>query len=106
MVHEVQTQEELKTKLTEAGDKLVVIDFYATWCGPCKMIAPKLEELSKETTDVVFLKVNVDNLEAVAEEYDIHSMPTFVFIKNSQLVEKFSGANIKKLIETVNKLKA
>ncbi|XP_001602650.3 thioredoxin-2 isoform X1 [Nasonia vitripennis] len=97
--------EELKTKLTEAGEKLVVIDFFATWCGPCKMIAPKLDELSQELTDVVFLKVDVDELEGVAEEYDVNSMPTFVFIKNGSVLDKFSGANIEKVKLTVQKHK-
>ncbi|OXU24710.1 hypothetical protein TSAR_004285 [Trichomalopsis sarcophagae] len=97
--------EELKTKLTEAGEKLVVIDFFATWCGPCKMIAPKLDELSQELTDVIFLKVDVDELEGVAEEYDVNSMPTFVFIKNGNVLDKFSGANIEKVKLTVQKHK-
>ncbi|XP_031780739.1 thioredoxin-2 isoform X2 [Nasonia vitripennis] len=105
MVIQVKTAEELKTKLTEAGEKLVVIDFFATWCGPCKMIAPKLDELSQELTDVVFLKVDVDELEGVAEEYDVNSMPTFVFIKNGSVLDKFSGANIEKVKLTVQKHK-
>ena len=58
MVHLVGDMDDLKKQLTEAGEKLVVIDFYATWCGPCKMIAPQIEEMEKAMDDVVFLKVS------------------------------------------------
>lgn len=79
-------QPNLEKIIAEAGDKLIVIDFFAMWCGPCKMIAPKYEELSKENTNVIFLKVDVDDNEEIAVKYEISSMPTFVFIKNNQVV--------------------
>jgi len=101
----IQSSDDLKTKLKEAGNKLVVIDFFAVWCGPCKMIGPMIEELSKEMQDVVFLKVDVDECEDIAAEYDISSMPTFVFIKESKVLETFSGANIDKLKNTIQKNK-
>ena len=63
-----------------------MIDFFATWCGPCKMIAPKLEQMDKDMDNVVFLKVDVDEAEDVAQEYNISAMPTFVFLKNGQKV--------------------
>ncbi|PRD36130.1 UNVERIFIED_CONTAM: Thioredoxin [Trichonephila clavipes] len=55
--------DDFKAQLNAAGDKLVVVDFHATWCGPCKMIAPFFQELSEQNTDVVFLKVDVDEVE-------------------------------------------
>ena len=58
-------------QLEAAGGKLVVVDFHATWCGPCKMIAPHLEEMDKTMDDVVFLKVDVDECEDIAEEYKV-----------------------------------
>ena len=64
----------------------VVIDFHAQWCGPCKMIAPQVEQMDKDMADVVFLKVDVDEAEDVAQEYNITAMPTFIFIKNSAKV--------------------
>ena len=67
--------------------KLVVIDFFATWCGPCKMISPKIEAMAGEMSNVVFLKVDVDEAEDVAEEYNISAMPTFIFLKNGQKVK-------------------
>ncbi|XP_053989898.1 thioredoxin-2 [Hylaeus volcanicus] len=101
MAIHVENAEDLESKLASAGDKLIVIDFYATWCGPCKMIAPKIEELSKEMPDVMFLKVDVDECEDVAEKYKITSMPTFILLKNGKQVESFSGANYEKLKSTI-----
>ena len=85
--------------MAAAGTKLVVIDFFATWCGPCKTIAPKLEEFASKYADkVVIMKVDVDECEDIALEYNISSMPTFIFIKESKrLDESFSGANADKL---------
>lgn len=67
------------------------------------MIGPMVEELAKELDNVVFLKVDVDECEDIAAEYDIASMPTFVFIKQNEVLEKFSGANFEKLKSTVQK---
>ncbi|TMW48561.1 hypothetical protein DOY81_006350 [Sarcophaga bullata] len=98
-------QSDFDQQLENAGDKLVVVDFFATWCGPCKMIAPKLEELSKDYADkVVIIKVDVDDCEDIAMEYNISSMPTFIFIKNKQKIEEFAGANAEKLTNTIQKL--
>ena len=78
MVKQCATLGDLKQELKDAGDKLVVIDFYATWCGPCKVIAPKVEEMSSSMSNVVFLKVDVDENEDAAGEYNISAMPTFI----------------------------
>ncbi|XP_066591169.1 thioredoxin-2-like [Prorops nasuta] len=104
MTKHIKDSEDLKNELKNAGDKLVVIDFFATWCGPCKMIAPKLEELAKtkDMENVVFLKVDVDECEDVAAEYNIASMPTFVFIKEGKVLESFSGANYDKLLGVIH----
>lgn len=96
----------MKAKLEAAGDKLVVIDFFATWCGPCKMIAPKLEAFADNMPDdLVVLKVDVDECEDLAQEYNISSMPTFVFVKNSAKIEQFSGANVASLEALIHKHK-
>jgi len=61
------------------GPKLVLIDFYATWCGPCNAIAPKIEKLANELRTVQFAKINVEGgAKAVAEEYKVTGMPTFI----------------------------
>ena len=86
MVHLVSDMADLNSQKSAAGGKLIVIDFYATWCGPCKMIAPQIEEMSKSMSDVVFLKVDVDEAEDVAAEFNITAMPTFIFIKGGNKV--------------------
>merc|ERR1711981_605769 len=88
---------DLQSQLAAAGGKLVVIDFFATWCGPCKMIAPKIEAMSGEMADVVFLKVDVDENEDAAQEYNISAMPTFIFVKKEAKVADMMGANADKL---------
>merc|ERR1711931_185363 len=93
MVHQVVDKEDFAKQRDLAGGKLIVIDFFAVWCGPCKMIAPKLEEMSKSMDDVVFLKVDVDECEDLAAEFQISAMPTFVFWKNKQRVDTVTGAN-------------
>ncbi|XP_046439820.1 thioredoxin-2-like [Daphnia pulex] len=102
MVYQVKDKQDFNNQLKEAGGKLVVVDFYATWCGPCKMIAPKIEAMSKEMPNVVFVKVDVDECEDVASEYNISCMPTFLYLKNGVKVAEFSGANedqLRKLID-------
>lgn len=104
-VHHVKDSDDFKAQLAAAGEKLVVVDFFAAWCGPCKFISPKVEELAGQESDVVFLKVDVDECEDIAGENNISSMPTFVFFKNSAPLESFSGANVDKLIDMIKKHK-
>lgn len=74
-------------------DKLLVVDFFATWCGPCKKLSPTLDEVSKEFGDRVnIVKVDVDESEDLAMTYGIRSVPTVLFFKNGQQVDKFVGA--------------
>lgn len=86
MVYQVNSLDDLKAKFGEAGSKLVVVDFYATWCGPCKMIAPQIEEMEANLPEVVFCKVDVDEAEDVAHEHGINAMPTFIFFKDGKKV--------------------
>lgn len=92
---------DLSERLSKAGSTLVVIDFYATWCGPCKTIGPQIEALAQERDDVIFLKVDVDECEDIVNEYDIESMPTFIFIKEGKVLDTFSGANYEHLLELI-----
>ncbi|XP_010866970.1 thioredoxin [Esox lucius] len=102
MIIIIEDQEGFDTALAEAGQKLVVVDFTATWCGPCQSIAPFFKSLSENHPDAVFLKVDVDDAPDVASSCDIKCMPTFHFYKNKQKVEEFSGSNQAKLEELVN----
>lgn len=74
-------------------DKLLVVDFFATWCGPCKKLSPTLDEVSEEFGDRInIVKVDVDESEDLAMTYGIRSVPTVLFFKNGQQVDKFVGA--------------
>ena len=74
-------------------DKLLVVDFFATWCGPCKKLSPTLDEVSEELGEQVnIVKVDVDESEDLAMNYGIRSVPTVLFFKNGQQVDKFVGA--------------
>merc|ERR1711893_319399 len=103
MVKKLANMAEFNSELESAGSKLVVIDFFAEWCGPCKMIAPKIEELASEKAAVVFVKVDVDENEEAALQYNISAMPTFILMKNKQKVDEMMGANYEKLKELVEK---
>ncbi|XP_057335289.1 thioredoxin-2 [Microplitis mediator] len=96
---------DLKKRIDEAGDKLLVVDFHATWCGPCKVIGPKFEELATIHEDVIFVKVDVDECEEIATVYEVSSMPTFKFFKKGKPVETIVGASEAKLKEAIEKLK-
>ncbi|XP_073414445.1 thioredoxin-like [Dendrobates tinctorius] len=105
MVRFIESLDEIKTALTDAGEKLVVVDFTATWCGPCKMIGPFFDTLSTKYPEVVFLKVDVDDASDVAAFCDIKCIPTFHFYKNGNRVLEFSGANQASLEQKVQELK-
>uniref|UniRef100_K7FWV5 Thioredoxin n=1 Tax=Pelodiscus sinensis TaxID=13735 RepID=K7FWV5_PELSI len=94
-------KEEFQTLLKCAGDKLVVVDFSATWCGPCKMIKPFFHSLCEKYPDVVFLEVDVDDAQDVASHCGVQCMPTFHFYKQGAKVHEFSGANKEKLEENI-----
>ncbi|KAM4565526.1 thioredoxin b [Fundulus diaphanus] len=107
MVRSVEDLQEFKTILKDAGDKLVVVDFTATWCGPCKQIAPEFVKLSEqpENQNVIFLKVDVDDAQDVSQECKISCMPTFQFYKLEQKVFEFSGANLTTLKSKIEELR-
>lgn len=87
------------------GDQLVVVDFFADWCGPCKMMAPIVEELAESYKDQVKIgKLNVDNSPATAAKYKVMSIPTIIFIKNGNVVETIVGVVSKAQLE--EKIKA
>lgn len=81
----------------------VLVDFFATWCGPCRMIAPVLEELSEERSDVVIVKVDVDQLPELARRYGVMSIPTLFLFQNGLIINKTMGFQDKdSLIEFID----
>ncbi len=71
---------------------VVFVDFYADWCGPCKMTSPIIDELSQELPNVKFVKINVDQNPDLASQYSVFSIPTFLIFKDGQVVHQFVGA--------------
>eukprot|EP00294_Goniomonas_avonlea_P002291 CAMPEP_0114556218 /NCGR_PEP_ID=MMETSP0114-20121206/9175_1 /TAXON_ID=31324 /ORGANISM="Goniomonas sp, Strain m" /LENGTH=105 /DNA_ID=CAMNT_0001741415 /DNA_START=24 /DNA_END=341 /DNA_ORIENTATION=+ len=104
MAKSMTTVEEYNAAI--AGPGLVVVDFFATWCGPCRGIAPQIEVLAGENPDVSFIKVDVDNLSDVAESEKIEAMPTFKFFKGGVLKDTVMGANLEKIKAVLEKCKA
>ncbi len=87
------------------SDKLVIVDFWATWCGPCRMLSPLLDEVEAEMADKVeVVKVNVDDADEIAMRFRIMSIPTLLFFKNGQMVDKSVGALSKNAL--VDRIKA
>lgn len=73
------------------SDKPVLIDFYADWCGPCKMLSPIIDKLSTETTKYNFVKLNVDNAEKIAKTYGIMSIPALFVFENKEVIKSSIG---------------
>ena len=72
-------------------DGTTLVDFYAEWCGPCKMLAPLLEEISNEISDIKIVKVNTDNFEELSQKYGIMSIPTLILFENGKEINKNIG---------------
>jgi len=94
-VHNIEKTADFDQALKD--HKVVVMDAYATWCGPCKVIAPKLVEFSDAYTDAHFVKVDVDKLPDIAQKYGVKAMPTFFIFKDGEKVAEVVGADPKRL---------
>ncbi len=80
------------------NDDLVLVDFFATWCGPCKMLSPVLEEISQERSSVKIVKVDIDNESDLARRFGVMSVPTMILFKQGQEVSKQVGYMPKELL--------
>jgi thioredoxin 1 len=77
----------------------VLVDFWAPWCGPCRVVAPVLEEIAGERADLRIVKLNVDENQATAAKYEVLSIPTMILFKNGEVAKKVIGAYPKKRLE-------
>ncbi|KAL7132937.1 hypothetical protein ABFS83_12G108600 [Erythranthe nasuta] len=83
--------------------KLIVIDFTASWCGPCQFILPSVNEFAEKYGDVDFIKIDVDELHDVAQEFGVQAMPTFILMKGGKEVDKVVGAKREDLQKKIEK---
>lgn len=89
-------------KLVITSTNLIVIDYYADWCGPCKQMVPFLEELAAANPNVTFVKVNTGVLTEIVNKHEIKGLPTFKFMKNQQLLTTITGADANGVKNAVN----
>ena len=82
----------------KSSEKTVLLDFYADWCGPCRMVQPIVDEIAEERDDLLVGKVNVDNEPELAEQFGAFSIPTLVVMKNGEIVNQSTGARPKNQI--------
>mmetsp|Transcript_23558 Transcript_23558/g.51026 ORF Transcript_23558/g.51026 Transcript_23558/m.51026 type:complete len:146 (+) Transcript_23558:153-590(+) len=105
-VLDVDSEAEFDKKIAEAGDSLVIIDYSTTWCGPCKVIAPKFDELSDTYPDSVFIKVIGDatpDASKLMKREGVRSVPSFHYFKSGEKVEVVNGANAEAIEAAIKK---
>jgi len=99
------TDENFEQEVLKASE-LVVVDLYADWCGPCKMVGPVIEQLAQENADVKVGKVNVDHSPGIAQKYKVMTIPTILFFKNGEVADKVIGVRSKEEFQgMINELK-
>lgn len=100
----IETRDELKDMLTGHKHKHVLLQFFATWCGPCVVIGPYLERMANEYEDnLVVLKVDVEKLPELADKYNISALPAFLIIKNKSTLKHFVGNDEAKVLSALRK---
>ena len=100
----LQSMDGKEVKLSDYKGKKVYLKFWASWCGPCKMLAPVLEEVSNELTNIEFYKINVDENQEAAGEFGVMSIPTLLVMKNGEVLEEKTGYQPKEaLLELLSK---
>lgn len=104
---EIVSASALSNEMSHTKYSLILLDFFATWCGPCKTLGPLLEKMQEKYTNVLFLKINTDKASEIAEEYSISAMPTVILLKKQgsswKIVSRIVGlrqAEIEKAIQT------
>lgn len=97
--------DQYKEIIGSSNGKVIIMEFYATWCNPCKMLAPVLEELNNKDENIDIYKVDVDENSKLADDLDIHSVPTILFYKNGEIKKALMGfqplAMLEKAVESI-----
>ena len=88
------TKENFEADVLNA-DKVVLLDFFATWCGPCRMVGPIIDEIAEENEHIVVGKVDVDDQTELATKFQVYSIPTLVVLKNGEVLKQSTGAKSK-----------
>lgn len=88
MIKYIKSEEEFDNLIKEGK---VVVDFFANWCGPCRMLSPIIEEVSNENEKITFLKVDIDEVELIPKKYGIMSIPTLLVFENGELIKRETG---------------
>ena len=91
------TKDNFNTEVLQS-DRTVLLDFWASWCGPCRMVSPIVDEIADERSDILVCKINVDEQRELAAQFGVMSIPTLVVIKNGQEVQRSVGARPKNQI--------
>ena len=102
MVHTARSDAEINAIIANFPG-LVVVDAFATWCGPCKALAPKLELMQQAHPNIRIVKIDVEEVSSFADNHDISAMPTLLFFKNGAEVDRVTGANEPLINKTILK---
>jgi len=100
----IQADEKNFKELVLESKKLVFVDFYAPWCGPCQVTAPVIDQIAEERKEISFVKVDVDKNGQIASQYNVFSIPTFIIFNQGKVITQFTGAMGKeRFIEEIEK---